>query len=62
MVTLFVKMQHLVDRIVSHSPVTNKEDLARLNHYVWITFLMVPLSLGAALFNIYLEHLFYLLI
>ncbi|ACZ12234.1 GGDEF domain-containing protein [Sulfurospirillum deleyianum] len=58
MVTLFVKMQHLVDRIVSHSPVTNKEDLARLNHYVWITFLMVPLSLGAALFNIYLEHLF----
>ncbi len=38
MMTFIVKMQHIVDRIVTTSPCTNKEDLARLNHYVWITF------------------------
>lgn len=56
MMTFIVKMQHIVDRIVTTSPCTNKEDLARLNHYVWITFLMTPLALGASFYNYYIQN------
>lgn len=56
MMTFIVKMQHIVDRIVTTSPCTNKEDLARLNHYVWITFLMTPLALGASIYNCYIQN------
>ncbi|MBN1840197.1 MAG: GGDEF domain-containing protein [Campylobacterales bacterium] len=56
MVTLFVKMQHLVDRIVSRSPSTNKEALARLNHYVWITFLMLPIAFMTSFYNFHIHN------
>lgn len=56
MITLAKKMQHLVDRIVIKSPSTNKEELARLNHYVWITFLMIPTGIISGLYNIYVMN------
>lgn len=57
MVTLFVKMQHLVDRIVSRSPSTDKEALARLNHYVWITFLMLPIAFMTSFYNFHIHNI-----
>lgn len=53
---MIVKMQTLVDYIVAHSPCRDKEALARLNHYVWITFIMIPLSLATAFYNLYIQH------
>ena len=51
MLTLAKKMQHLVDLIVVKSPVSDKEERVRLNHYVWVTFMMLPITLIAGAYH-----------
>jgi len=49
---LFAKhIQQTVDLIVAKSPVHNKDQLARLNHYVWVTLMILPLAIGLGLYN-----------
>lgn len=45
------KIQHFVDNIVAKSPSTQKEELACLNHYVWVALMLLPLSIGLSIYN-----------
>ncbi|WP_333803874.1 GGDEF domain-containing protein [Sulfurospirillum sp.] len=49
---IFAKhIQQTVDLIVAKSPVHNEDQLARLNHYVWVTLMILPLAIGLGLYN-----------
>lgn len=50
MLTL-AKLQHIVDLIVAKSPSQNKDELARLNHYVWVALMILPLAMGLGIYN-----------
>ena len=50
MLTL-AKLQYIVDLIVAKSPSQNKDELARLNHYVWVTLMILPLAMGLGIYN-----------
>ena len=45
------KLQHIVDLIVAKSPSQNKDELARLNHYVWVALMILPLAMGLGIYN-----------
>ena len=48
----FVKnLQYFVDSIVAKSPSTQREELACLNHYVWVSLILLPLSIGLCIYN-----------
>lgn len=51
MLTLAKKIQHLVDLIVIKSPSHDEEELARLNHYVWVSFMMLPITFITGVYN-----------
>ena len=56
MLALAKKIQHLVDIIVAKSPSQNDEEIFRLNHYVWIALLMLPVALCSGAYNIYINN------
>lgn len=56
MLTLAKKIQHLVDLIVAKSLSQNEEEIFRLNHYVWIALLMLPVALCSGAYNAYINN------
>lgn len=56
MLSLAKNMQHFVDLIVEKSPSLDEEELSRLNHYVWIALLMIPVSLFTSVYNAYIAN------
>jgi diguanylate cyclase (GGDEF)-like protein len=51
MIHLAKKFQQLVDLIVVKSPSLDEEELSRLNHYVWVTFMMLPITFITGVYN-----------
>ena len=56
MIALAKNMQHFVDIIVTKSSCNDKIELSRLNHYVWISLLMLPVSLFTSAYNAYINN------
>lgn len=56
MITLAKNIQHLVDFIVAKARSHNDEEMFRLNHYVWIALLMLPVAIGSGAYNIYINN------
>ena len=56
MLTLAKKIQHFVDLIVAKSRSHNEEEMFRLNHYVWIALLMLPVALCSGAYNAYINN------
>lgn len=56
MLTLAKKIQHFVDLIVAKSLSHNEEEIFRLNHYVWIALLMLPVALCSGAYNVYINN------
>lgn len=56
MLTLAKKIQHFVDLIVAKSLSHNEEEMFRLNHYVWIALLMLPVALCSGAYNAYINN------
>lgn len=51
MLTLVTNIQHYVDKLVNTSLSRNEEELSQLNHYVWFSFLVIPITLGSGAYN-----------
>jgi len=51
MLVLAKHMQQTVDLIVAKSPSHNKDELARLNHYVWVALMILPIAVGVGIYN-----------
>lgn len=51
MIILAKHIQQTVDFIVAKSPSHNKDELARLNHYVWVALMILPLAVGLGIYN-----------
>ena len=51
MTALLTKLQYIVDLVVAQSPSKNKDELARLNHYVWVALMILPLAMGLCIYN-----------
>jgi diguanylate cyclase (GGDEF)-like protein len=56
MITLAKNIQHLVDFIVSKAHSQHEEEIFRLNHYVWIALLMLPVAIGSGAYNVYIKN------
>lgn len=56
MITLAKNIQHLVDFIVAKARSHNEEEMFRLNHYVWMALLMLPVAIGAGAYNVYIHN------
>ena len=56
MIRLAKNIQHLVDFIVSKAHSQHEEEIFRLNHYVWIALLMLPVAIGSGAYNVYIKN------
>lgn len=56
MIILAKKIQQLVDLIVAKALTNNEEEIFRLNHYVWIALLMLPVAICSGAYNIYIHN------
>ncbi len=56
MIILAKKIQELVDLIVAKALTHNEEEIFRLNHYVWIALLMLPVAICSGAYNIYIHN------
>jgi diguanylate cyclase (GGDEF)-like protein len=56
MLTFAKKTQHCVDLIVSKSCSNNEEALSQLNHYVWVTMIILPIAIFTSAYNAYIEN------
>ena len=56
MITLAKNIQHLVDFIVAKARSHNEEEIFKLNHYVWIALLMLPVAIGSGAYNVYVNN------
>jgi len=56
MIILAKKIQHLVDLIVAKALTLNEDEIFRLNHYVWIALLMLPVAVCSGAYNIYIHN------
>lgn len=56
MIILAKKIQQLVDLIVAKALTHNEEEIFRLNHYVWIALLMLPVAICSGAYNIYIHN------